>query len=379
MIIHVIQPYEDISRISKKYMVDEDSIKSINKIPNNTFFVPGQSILIPIHNDKYSNYEKYNTFEVNAFIKASSTPDKNTTLLELIKKYATCITYLSIFGYCADTNGRIKEIHDSDFISVALSNSISPIMVFTNYIEGAYEPHPFKSIINSQKNVNSFIMKIVNLLKRKGYGGICIDLKNLDPIYQESYFGFIYKLSIQIRASGLTFFVCVNGDQMINIDNNVYFDPSDTKILMPYRWGWSGSPPMPIAPLNQLEMLLQRTIRVFPENSVMLDLPLYGYDWKLPYNSKSSSARAISSDEAIELATLQKTYIHFDYISRSPYYNYIDEKNDKHIVWFEDIQSIWSKLEFTSYMGLKGISFWLSEKDYSLNWVMLKENFSIKK
>ena len=191
-----------------------------------------------------------------------------------------------------------------------------------------------------------------------------MDFKNLHPKYKSVYFNFIYKLSRLIQSEKLKVSACLNGEDMININNNSFLSATNFEILMPYRWGWIKSPPMPVVPLNQLEKLLHRTVSAFPPKNIMLDLPLFGYDWTLPYHLHKNPAKTVSSNDAINLAVSKNTCIHFDYVSGSPYYNYVDEYNNTHIVWFEDVQSLWVKYELACFMGLKGFSFWLCGYDF---------------
>ena len=80
-IIHVVQKEESITDISKKFAIDKNTIMSINRIHDDNSIVPGQSILIPINDNKYTYCEKCKTIEVNAFINAPYDTMKSTLIL----------------------------------------------------------------------------------------------------------------------------------------------------------------------------------------------------------------------------------------------------------------------------------------------------------
>ena len=57
----------------------------------------------------------------------------------------------------------------------------------------------------------------------------------------------------------------------------------DFVILMTYEWGWSGGPPMAVAPINSVRAVINYAVSVIPAKKIMMGMPLYGYDWELPY------------------------------------------------------------------------------------------------
>ena len=87
----------------------------------------------------------------------------------------------------------------------------------------------------------------------------------------------------------------------------------DFIFFMTYEWGWSGGPPMAVSPLNQVRRVLDYAISVVPREKVMMGIPLYGYDWTLPYEPGGRWARSISSQQAIELAARYGVSINYDH------------------------------------------------------------------
>ena len=57
----------------------------------------------------------------------------------------------------------------------------------------------------------------------------------------------------------------------------------------------------------------------------MMGIPLYGYDWALPY-APGTTARIVSPQQAIRLAVEQRVDIAFDTAAQSPFYYYTDER-----------------------------------------------------
>lgn len=80
-----------------------------------------------------------------------------------------------------------------------------------------------------------------------------------------------------------------------------------------------------------------------PRNKILMGIPLYGYDWKLPFVEGVTLAEMISPQEAVARALKFGVKIQYNTIYQSPFVRYMDEKGVKHEVWFEDARSVQAK------------------------------------
>ena len=70
---------------------------------------------------------------------------------------------------------------------------------------------------------------------------------------------------------------------------------------MTYEWGYRYGSPMAVAPINQVERVLNYALTVIPSEKILMGIPNYGYDWTLPYQ-EGTAANSISNTQALELA-----------------------------------------------------------------------------
>src|SRR5699024_9876725 len=106
---------------------------------------------------------------------------------------------------------------------------------------------------------------------------------------------------------------------------------------------------------------------------------LYGYDWTLPFIQGESFARALSPQQALQLAYEQQVEIEYDETAQAPFFHYTDEVGAEHIVWFEDARSIQAKFNLIKELGLKGIAYWKLGLSFPQNWLLLEDNFHVTK
>ena len=148
---------------------------------------------------------------------------------------------------------------------------------------------------------------------------------------------------------------------------------------MTYEWGYSAGPPLPVSPINEVERVLQYALSVMPKEKIMMGQNLYGYDWTLPFVQGESFARALSPQQAIRLAIEKKVSIQYDTTAQAPFFNYRDENNRAHVVWFEDARSIQAKFQLVKRLGLRGIAYWKLGLSFPQNWLLLHDQFTIIK
>jgi len=136
---------------------------------------------------------------------------------------------------------------------------------------------------------------------------------------------------------------------------------------------------MAVAPINEVRKVINYAVSVIPRKKIMMGIPLYGYDWTLPYLPKGEFAESIGCLEAVVRAANEGAIIKFDIKAQSPYYNYFDKAQAEHVVWFEDARSIRAKFLLANEYALRGVSYWSLGKAFPQNWYMLDDMFKITK
>lgn len=133
---------------------------------------------------------------------------------------------------------------------------------------------------------------------------------------------------------------------------------------------------MAVAPINNVERVLAYAVTEIPPEKLLMGIPLYGYDWPLPYEKGVTKAVSLSPQRAVILAGENGADILYDETAQSPYFRYAD---DTHEVWFEDAKSIYAKLMLLERYSLAGIGYWNLERDFPQNWAVLNALFGIRR
>jgi spore germination protein len=223
-------------------------------------------------------------------------------------------------------------------------------------------------------------------MKQKGFYGLNIDFENVYPQDRELYNQFLQRAVDTLHPAG--YFVStalapkVSADQKGLLyeahDYPAHGKIVDFVVLMTYEWGYRFGPPQAISPLDQIRRVLDYAVTVIPRNKIFMGFQIYARDWKLPH-IQGQQAETFSQQEAIHRAVQYGAAIQYDQVAQSPHFRYKDSQAVTHEVWFEDARSAQAKFDTAKDYGLRGISYWTLGYPYSQNWLLLNDNFTIRK
>lgn len=372
--IHTVMPRETVFSISRKYNVPVVEILSANpQLGNGSSIMPGDKIIIPKANKK-------TTIEVNGY--TLPTIDKG-----VLERTLPNLTYLSIFSYTVNANGTINAIDDEDLIARARQQRVAPMMVISNIVEGSgFSSEIAHQLLTDEVAQDALINNVMAILRAKKYYGLNVDFEYIFPYDRLSYNQFIRKLSTVLHREGYILITSLAPKTSANQkgllyeahDYPVHGALVDRVILMTYEWGYTSGPPLPVAPLNEVQKVLNYAITAIPKGKILLGIPNYGYDWTLPFE-EGTKAETLNNVEAVNRAIEKKAATQFDPKAQTPFYTYIDENRRKHIVWFEDARSIFAKLSIVKQYSLAGVSYWTIGRYFPQNWLILNYMFNVKK
>jgi spore germination protein len=376
MIIHVVKPGDSVYSIASMYSTTPLRIIEDNGLTDPSQLVIGQSLVITDDEDKE------NTREI--LVLGYLYPNINRNLLLNTFSY---LSGINIFNYMVTEDGNLIYIDDEELIQLALDNQVASFLVLTNLQPGGgFSSDIIKNIVNNEYIQDLLINNILDVLKAKEYFGVDIDFEYIYPEDKEKYEDFLRKLTKALHDEGYKVNAALapktSGEQQGLLyqshDYRIIGDIVDKVLLMTYEWGFSLSPPMAVAPINNVEKVIQYAVTVIDNDKIIMGIPNYGYNWTLPYE-KGTRAKVVSNVEAIRLAQQYGAEIKFDETAQTPFFNYFNEDGIEHVVWFEDARSIAAKLNLVEKYDLGGVFYWTLMNPFPQNWTVLENTYNIKK
>lgn len=425
MQIHVVQPGDTLFTISQMYSISVQELIASNEIPNPESLVPGQTIVITIWGSYhwvqpgetlFTISRMYNVpvtelmringitdptslpvglrlyipqqprppIETGAYIDPRATGDRSASIIDRVGIH---LTYLNVFSYAVNRDGSLTPVEDEPSIQAAIRQRAMPLMVLTNFEEGTFSNELATVILSSEALQNTVLDNAIAIMQEKGYGGMDVDFEYLGAQNRERYNQFMRRAAARLHPLGLLLSAAlapkVSADQPGTLyeghDYAAHGEIDNFIFFMTYEWGWSGGPPMAVSPINEVRRVMEFALSVVPADKIMMGIPLYGYDWTLPYVPGGPFARVISPQEAIVLADTYNVNIQYDTTAQAPFFFYTDSQGRDHEVWFEDARSIQAKFDLVKELGIRGFFYWVLGREFPQNWLLIQDNFTVTK
>ncbi len=424
--IHVVQPNQTLSGIASTYGVTVDRLIESNKIPNPTNLVVGQNIVIPIvgsyyfvqpGDSLYSIAQKVNvpyqelaringlsenqqlsvgyrlyipsrtktTAEFNAYIEPRGS--KVSTVLEQSAiENAPYLTYLAPFSFQAKRDGSLKEPLLNNFAEIARNNRNVLMMVITNQENDQFNDELGRILLTDMDIQNKFVTTIIRTAKKYGFKDIHFDFEYLRPEDRTAYSQFLRKMKTRFQKEGWLLSAALAPKTSAE-QKGRWYEAHDYKaigaivdfvVIMTYEWGYSGGPAQAVSPIGPVRKVLEYAITEMPSSKILMGQNLYGYDWTLPF-VQGTTAKAVSPQQAIETAADYQVTIEYDQTAQAPHYTYTDNDDKQHEVWFEDARSIQAKFDLLKELKLRGMSYWKLGLAFPQNWLLISDNFNVRK
>jgi spore germination protein len=405
MTIHVVAAGENLASIAAQYGVSPDLIIRINELPNPDDLVVGQSLAIRIPETIHTVVEGDTLFELantygvpaNEILQNNPNIAANESLIPgqtvfirfqgeevidsiivngyaypfidriVLRKTLPFLTYLSIFNYGFTPAGDLIPADDEELIAIALEFSVAPVMVLAPMNEeGMFDTQIASQMFANDPGEDRLIENIVTTMKEKGYRALDIDFEFILQTDKEAFLSFITKVQARLSQEGLLTFVALapkTSGAMTGLLYEAHDYPTigavaDDVLLMTYEWGYTYGPPMATAPINNVRQVLQYGVSVIDTDKILMGVPNYAYDWPLPFVKGETAAESISNQEAIVRAAQFNVTILFDELAQSPNYFYTTSEGIAHVVWFDDVRSMNSKMRLIPEFGLNGAGIW---------------------
>lgn len=418
MFIYTVNPGDSLYFISQKYDVPIETIRLVNDLAV-TNIVPGQALLIDTDIYTVQPGDSYYAIAQRAYVTVAmliaanpgvnpnaiqpgmkinlpELPDYNASTFNyfyvsgtqadqaLIRDFAPYTTYYSFFEYHFNTDGSLSELNDLEAIEAAWESRSAPLITITNLTDAGFSGELASQTLNNASSRQNLINNIMNLVSENRYAGVNIDFEAILPEDRDIFSTFLRELGNRLHNEGLLLTVAVPPITSEDIpwyegyDYEAIGSVADLVFLMAYNWHYSASEPGPIAPINEVRNTIEFALEKMDSSKVILGIPLYGYNWKLPY-VQGNLASSISNQNAINLAMNYNASINYSKADESPYFQYVDETGQGHVVWFEDTRSVAAKMELIREYKLAGIGAWQLGLDFPQGPWLLTNFFNIRK
>ena len=375
MEIYVVKPGDTVYAIASAYQVEVNTFIYANQLVYPYQLAIGQALLITNGPREKSMEIRSNGYAypfINGWVLGNTLP---------------FLTELSVFSYGFTTEGELVPpiLDDVWMVNMALESETLPILTLTPFgVNGNFDNNLISAIIRNPASRDRLLENLVVVMKEKSYGGLDIDFEFIKAEDRDLFTEFVRVCAERMHIEGYQVSVALapklsaeqKGLLYEGKDYRALGEAADHVLIMTYEWGYTYGPPMAVAPINMVRMVLEYAVTEIPPEKISMGIPNYGYDWPLPFERGATKAKTIGNIEAVQIAVSQGAEIKFDELAQSPYFNY-ESNGILHEVWFEDVRSLQKKFDLIKEFGLRGPGYWQIMQLFRANWLLLEDNFYI--
>ena len=184
------------------------------------------------------------------------------------------------------------ELDDEALLAAARQGGAAPLMHLSTLTEEGGFSNELAHLALTQPAVqDTLVDNLEAMLVQKGYRGLDVDFEYVYAEDAGAYATFLGRLTERLNPLGYPVIAAlapkIAADQPGTLYEGHDFAAIGAAVnqvlLMTYEWGYTYGPPMAVAPLPNVRQVVEYALTEIPSSKIWLGVPLYGYDWPLPF------------------------------------------------------------------------------------------------
>jgi peptidoglycan-N-acetylglucosamine deacetylase len=237
-----------------------------------------------------------------------------------------------------------------------------------NLNDETWQPEVLARSIADDASRQRLITALTAFVEENKFGGVCIDFEELDKtsqpaVVQANLLRFMQQLhaAFQLRNWLVLQAVPFDSEQW---NYKEYAAATDYLMLMAYDEHYAGKDAGSVAGQPWFERNVVNRLKEMDPAKTIIAIGNYGYDW----TEGKDTAKEVTCQEAlINARESEVEAIDFDATTRNPHYDYDDEDEAHHHVWFIDAVTAYNEMRAASGYSPAGFALWrLGSEDPSI-------------
>lgn len=302
---------------------------------------------------------------------------------ELLSEYCPYLSFVSIVGNLFDEDGSLHLLDAEEALQLARRRYVTPLLGLRPAPgeEKASEEEKMLAFLQNETARKNLIDSLLSAVKEKGYGGVYLDLTFIPLAVKDVFTAFCMQLRRRLSTQGGILLCALEAKLKEETplspgeDTAALGRAAGALMLGTHAFGSRFSSPCPTTPFDKMERSVKEALSHLRPEKTLLSLSLLAKDHTV---GSSRPAEQYGTGAALSLAKQHRSPICYDGLAACPYFTY-QKEGERHIVFFEDAESLYKKLCFLKRMRFSGIGIYpLSTPDDALL-MMLSGLFRIVK
>ncbi|MVN20016.1 glycosyltransferase [Mucilaginibacter arboris] len=292
-------------------------------------------------------------------------PQSFTSLTDHISKMDMVISESFSISPGTDT---LKGKLEPELTRLVQKNKKPVIAIIENLDNGNWDTKTIQAIVKSKTRRTKLINNILTKLVKYNIKGVDIHFEDIANRNDKNFVAFEKELYTTLHAKNYLVMqqVVPNDDEY---DLKLLQNYCDYLIVMAFNDGLTDSD---ISDQHDVESILDNICSQVPSEKVILTVAALGYDWP-----ENSAGKAVTYQEAIQLAQEHQSKIKFSPESANLTFTYTDLNQIKHKVYFTDAATNFNIIRMADDWATGGVALWRLGSEDSRIWNYFAKNLSI--
>lgn len=291
--------------------------------------------------------------------------------LEAVRRYASAVDIVAGQWLSVNAAGQIAETPDH-----ARNDEVRRIVrcaggrVYTCVVNAHFDRAVLSAVLHSRERRQAVIRRLVAFVERKGDDGIDLDFEGMRPGHRDGYTAFVKELATELHARGKELSLAVDifwdGSPSPACDYRILSRYADSIMPMTYTFGPGA---VPIAPIDYLERAAAKGIAQMEPSQFMIGMGVYARDC----NRHTGRITNLNMAKVRSLAQRYAPQVVFDPDTLTKKFSYQDEKGHRHVVFFDDADTIAAKLaRLSRRYQIGAVGFWRMGHEDPVLWDLVR-------
>ncbi|MEW6407289.1 MAG: glycosyl hydrolase family 18 protein [Patescibacteria group bacterium] len=293
---------------------------------------------------------------------------------------------VSPFEYKVEEDGRVSrtaEILSNEMVEKLKNKSIKIIPTITNNSD---ENDKASKILADEKKRKEHLETILREVEEQNYDGIDLDYENLKEEVKRDFNQFVRELSEALHSKGKILSVTLQAKtsdfEMWRGTGALDFEElgkyADQVRLMIYDFSRPNSSPGSIAPIRWISQVIDYAKTKISQEKIIAGLPNYAYRWCLEKKTEDCESKGLVYEGVRNIIEKYKPKVEWNETTKTPWFLYEDEGQNKFAVNFENYQSLEEKLRVVKEKEIGGIVIWRLGGEDPDNYKIMREQLISK-
>ena len=299
--------------------------------------------------------------------------------LRSVKQHYNTIDTVLAFWYSVDGSGGIKADAPSPNVTAWVKAHHMRMGVLINNVAGSSGSNS-RMLTDAAARARA-VAGIVSLVHASGYQEVNIDFELLPTSARAGLVTFMQDLRTALPSTvrlSESVFPEVGVPASLT---GAYNYPALARIvtylvIMLYDNHSNGGPAGPVSPLPWVQSNMNWFLHTaaIPADKLVLGAGVYGYDWPVG----STTAKNLPLTEVNALLHSTGSTVVVDPVSENPHFSYTSSSGTRHVVWYQDEETLIQRLRLAQKLHLRGVAIWALGQETPAVWSGIEQTWGTK-